>query len=142
MKLLACLFVILTMISGCATSSISHKDAQPVQLDRVFLKSDLLASNNSTVVFIRDVGFVGSGVYHHIFIDGKKAASLNPGERVEFVLSPGEHIFGVIPTDAFNTHALNSIDQDLKPGKKYFYRVQTDGNSFRTVVQRFLPETE
>lgn len=99
-------------------------------------------NGNAQATFVRDVGFTGSGVSDHLFIDGAKAASLNPGEKVEFVLPPGEHIFGVVPTDPFGTHSLNTIDQELKAGKVYFYRIQTDGNSFRTVLQRFIPDPE
>lgn len=129
-------------IAGCATSPIPVNQAQSVPADRVFLQEQLPREGNSFAVFVRDVGFLGSGVYYHLFIDGKKAASMNPGERVEFVLTPGEHIFGVIPTDPFGAHAFNTIDQDLKPNRQYFYRVLSDGNSGRTAVQRFTPQVE
>ena len=142
MKTIVLGFIVLIGISGCATSPTATKDAQAAPLDRIFRTGQLPYEGNARTTFVRDVGFTGSGVYQHLFIDGSKAASLNPGEKVEFVLPPGEHIFGVIPTDPFGTHALNTIDQDLKPGKHYFYRIQTDGNSFRSVVQRFVPESE
>lgn len=129
-------------ISGCATSPIPAKEALAVPKDRIYRTELLSPEGNARTLFIRDRGFSGSGVYHHLFIDGKKAASLNPGEKVEFILPPGEHIFGVQPTDLSGTHSLNTIDQGLKPDKVYFYRIQTDGNSFRTVVQRFIPESE
>lgn len=139
-------FIIISMliiaVAGCATSAISHKIANPAPTDRVFLTQNLPTEGNVRVLFVRDVGFAGSGVYQNVFIDGHKAASLSPGEKVEFTLPPGEHIFGVVPTDAFGTHAFNTIDQDLKPDRKYYYRIQTDGNSFRTVIQRFIPDSE
>ena len=142
MKAIVLGFVVLINISGCATSPVSIKDAQTVPADRILRMERLPLDGNARALFVRDEGFLGSGLYQHLYIDGKKAASLNPGEKVEFVLSPGEHIFGVIPTDPFGTTSLNSIDQDLKPGKRYFYRIKTDGNTFRTDVQRFVPETE
>lgn len=142
MKKLISALLFLLVLSGCATSVIANKDAKPVPADRIFLNGALPVEGNARTLFVRDVGLVGSGVYQNIFIDGRKAASLNPGEKVEFILPPGEHIFGVIPTDAFGTHALNTIDQDLKPDRKYYYRIQTDGNSFRSVVQRFIPNEE
>lgn len=135
-------FAVLLTLSGCATAPIAIKEATVVPAERIFLSEKVSLLENARAVFLRDVGFTGSGVYHHLFIDGKKAASLDPGEKVEFVLPPGEHIFGVIPTDPFGVHQLNTIDQELKPGRNYFYRIQTDGNSFRTVIQRFLPENE
>ena len=142
MKAIALFFIALILLSGCATSAIPINDAVDVQTDRIFLNNQLNVEGNAVAVFVRDVGFMGCAVYEHLFIDGKKAASLNPGEKVEFMLPPGEHIFGVIPTDPFGTHALNSIDQDLKPDKRYFYRIYADGNSMRTEVQRYVPVFE
>lgn len=133
---------VLLAISGCATSPISIKEARSVPPERVFLSEKLPVEGNAQAVFLRDVGVTGSGVYQHLFVNGKKAASLDPREKVEFVLPPGEHIFGVIPTDPFGVHALNTIDQELRAGRRYFYRIQTDGNSFRTFIQRSLPEAE
>lgn len=142
MKNFALLLTSLCLATGCATSAISQKEAKFAPAEQIFLNSQLPSLGNAQVIFVRDIGFLGSGVYQNLFIDGQKAASLNPGEKVQFVLPPGEHIFGVIPTDPFGTHALNTIDQDLKPNKQYFYRIQTDGNSFRSVVQRFFPTAE
>lgn len=135
-------FLALILMAGCATTAISPKAAKHVPAERIYLAEKLPAEGNVRVIFVRDTGFSGSGVYQHVFIDGNKAASLNPGEKVELIVSPGEHILGVVPTDAFGTHALNTIDQDLKSGRMYYYRIQTDGNSFRTVLQRFVPNDE
>lgn len=143
MKAAAIGFIILIIgVSGCATSTIPTKDAVFVPADRIFRTQQLPQGGNVQAVFVRDVGFTEAALYQHLFIDGSKAASLNPGEKVEFVLSPGEHIFGVVPTNPFGTYSLNTIDQDLKSGKRYFYRIQTDGNSLRTVIQRFFPDSE
>lgn len=133
--------VIAIGIAGCATSPIPTEDAQPVPSERVFRNNQLPSEGAAWTVFVRDVGLNQAGAYLHLFINGKKAASLNPGEKVEFVLPPGEYIFGVKPTDPFGGYTLNTIDQELKPGKRYFYRIATDGN-FRSFVQRFLPESE
>lgn len=127
-------------ITGCATSPVSINEAKSVPKERIFRAEALPLANNARAVFVRDTGFSGGGVYQHLYIDGKKSASLNPGEKVEFVLTPGEHIFGSIPTDAFATHSLNTIDQDLKADKIYFYRIQMEGSSFRTTLQRFVPD--
>ncbi len=142
MKNITIAIFLAALMAGCATTAISHKNAQLAPADRVFLAQNLPTEGNVRVLFVRDVGLAGSGVYQNVFIDGRKAVSLNPGEKVELTLPPGEHIFGVVPTDVFGTNALNSIDQDLKPGRKYYYRIQTDGNSFRTVIQRFIPDVE
>ncbi|MDH4100384.1 MAG: hypothetical protein OEV28_07390 [Nitrospirota bacterium] len=135
---------VLIGVSGCATATtpIPVKDAQYVPSDRVFRTEQGSQEDNAKALFVRDVGFTGGGVYLHLFIDGIKAASLNPGEKVEFVLPAGEHIFGVVPTDPFKTHLMNTIDQELKAEKQYFYRLRIDGNTLKPVVQRFIPEIE
>jgi hypothetical protein len=134
-------FTALVSLTGCATTPTPIKEARPVPKDRIFLTSDANERGNARVTFIRDGGFTGAGVYQHLFIDGTKAASLDPGETVEFVLRPGEHIFGVVPTDPFGVHAVNTIDQELRSDRQYFYRLQTDGNSMRSFIQRFVPDT-
>ncbi|MFZ6677100.1 hypothetical protein [Undibacterium sp. Tian12W] len=126
-------------ITGCATSSISHDAAKAVPADRIFLTPTITEKDNAKIIVVRDTGFTGGGVFQHLYIDGKEAARLNPGEKAEFILPPGDHILGAIPTNAFGQASLNTIDQKLESGKRYFYRIQTDGNSFRTVVQRYLP---
>ncbi len=140
MKLQLFSVMVIMLLAGCATSPISSGSARDVPPERIFLIEKLAEEGNSRAIFIRDVGLTGSGVHQHLFIDGKKVASLDTGEKIEFILIPGEHIFGVIPTDLFGYHALNTIDQDLKPGKKYFYRLVTDGNSMRTFIQRTIPD--
>lgn len=137
------LFALLSLVfvSGCSTTAVQVRDAVPAPQTQIFLKNNLAAQGNARAVFVRDTGFIGSGVFQHIFVDGMKAASLNPGEKVELILVPGEHILGVQPTDPFGSKTLMTIDQDLKANRTYFYRILTDGESFTSTVQRFLPET-
>ena len=126
-------------LMGCATKPVPVSHAADVPASRVYYSSKPVATGSARAVFIRDAGFTGAGVHDHLYINGTKAASFAPGEKAEFVLTPGEYIFGIIPTNVFGTHSLNSIDQDLKADRQYFYRIQTDGNSMRTVLQRFMP---
>lgn len=130
------------MFSGCASEPTPLNKAQFVPPEKVYLKQELPVEGNATAVFVRDGAGVGDTLNFHIFIDGKKAASLDLGEKVEFVLPAGEHIFGVIPTNPFGVHTLNTIDQELKSGRRYFYRVYMDAISYRTVIQRFIPPVE
>lgn len=127
-------------LSGCSTTSVPVREAVPAPQAQIYLKERLPVQGNARTIFVRDTGFIGSGVFQHIFIDGVKVASLNPGEKVELIVPPGEHILGVQPTDPFGTKTLMSIDQDLKADRTYFYRILTDGESFTSTVQRFLPE--
>jgi hypothetical protein len=144
MKFVIFAVVILLAVSGCASTPIKAADSKPVPDERVYLNEKLPPEGNARVFFIRDAAFAGlfgAGLYHHVYINGVKAVSLNPGEKASFVLAPGEYIFGAIPTDPFNQHSLNSIDQDIKANRQYFYRVQTDGQT-RTAIHRFFPDSE
>jgi len=126
-------------ITGCATSPVSINDVKSVAMERVFRPDALPLANNARAVFVRDGGLSGGG-YQYLYIDGKKAASLNPGEKVEFMLPPGQHVFGATPTDSFATYSLNTTAQDLKADKSYFYRLQTEASPSRTTLQRFIPD--
>ncbi|AMO94561.1 putative lipoprotein [Collimonas fungivorans] len=129
---------VLISAGGCATVTAPINNARSVPMERVFRADALPLANSARAVFVRDAGSSGPGVYQHLYIDGKKAASLNPGEKVEFMLTPGKHVFGAAPTDPFDMRSLNAIDQDLKADKSYFYRIQMDGDSSRTA--RFIPD--
>lgn len=122
---------------GCATTPTPLLQAKITPDDRVYFHSSNGASM-STAIFVRDTGFVGGGVYHHLSINGEKAASIDVGEKVTFRLPSGEYLFGVIPTDPFGTSAGFGIDQNLIEGRTYTYRILTDGNSLETRIQRVI----
>lgn len=133
------IFFLSIAISGCATNPTPLATARNVTPDRVFIAAPKSSSSLAKAVFVRDKGFLGSGVYQHIYINGAKAASVDTGEKIEIDLEPGEYIFGVRPTDAFGTTALYSIDQTLLADKIYHYRILIDGNSFMSRLQRYIP---
>lgn len=140
MKYILLVLVLLLGATGCATSSaISIQEATKVPVERVF-RTDLLdLEGNVRVMFVRDRSNMINNAYNHLWIDGNKAASLDPGEKIEFILKPGDHIFGVIPTNPFGVYQINTIDQNLILGKHYYYRIKTDAN-YRTDLQRFSLE--
>ncbi|MGB7194983.1 MAG: hypothetical protein WBD81_16135 [Collimonas pratensis] len=130
---------VIVSASGCATPPIPINSARSVPMERIFRADALPLANSARAVFVRDGGSSGAAAYQQLYIDGKKAASLNPGEKIEFMLTPGQHVFGALPADVFNTQSLSTINQDLKADQTYFYRIQTEGNSLRATVQRFVP---
>lgn len=140
MKNILLALAVLVSAGGCATSPPPINNARSVPMERVFRADALPLANSARAVFVRDAGLSGGGAYQHLYIDGKKAASLNPGEKVEFMLTPGKHVFGAAPADSSDTRSLAITDQDLKADKSYFYRIQMDGDSSRTTLQRFMPD--
>ncbi|WP_442783432.1 hypothetical protein [Collimonas fungivorans] len=139
MKNILLALAVLVSAGGCATSPPPINNARSVPMERVFRADALPLANSARAVFVRDAGLSG-GAYQHLYIDGKKAASLNPGEKVEFMLTPGKHVFGAAPTDSSDTRSLAVTEQDLKADKSYFYRIQMDGDSSRATLQRFMPD--
>lgn len=126
-------------ITGCSTVAVAPKDARNTPADRVQAPT-LRTNDTATAVFVRDTGFLGGGVNFHIYVDGKDIIQLAPGERAEVKLDAGTRIIGVIPTDPFDWHTLLTIDQDLKPGQSYYYRVLFTDTSGAAMLQRFIPE--
>jgi hypothetical protein len=146
-KLLMALCVLL--VYGCATTPIPLSDAKLVPPDRIFRTEKLPIEGNAQVIFVRDTGLQGGlPMYQNLFINGKKAALLDTGEKVEFILPTGDYIFGVSITHCGDCRSGNlfSIDQDLKAGGRYFYRIMTGEVQLfgegRIDIQRFLPETK
>lgn len=140
MKNVMLAFAVIASASGCASSSMPINDTRSVPIERVFRADALPLANNARVVFVRDAAATGAAAYLHLYIDGKKASSLTPGERIEFMLTPGQHAFGATPADTYAPPVLNATYQDLKADKTYFYRIQTDASPLRTSLQRFVPD--
>lgn len=126
-------------ITGCTTTPISELTAKHAPLERIFFESAPGNSEPAVATFVRDSGAFGSAVDLHLFINGEKAASLRAGEKVEIQLIPGEYVFGVRPTDPFGATSLRSIDQNLRPRQKYFYRIFRDANNPNAEIQRYIP---
>lgn len=119
------------IITGCATSAPTNGELRAAPQSQIYYPSEATTSETARAIFVRDVGALGSANFLHLYIDGKKAASLNTAEKVEFSLAKGEHVFGVKPTDPFGLASTFSIDQDLKPGRTYRYRLSHTPNGSR-----------
>lgn len=121
--------VLCLLLAGCATTPPSQPRAAPKE--QVFIASVPPSQDTATVIFVRDSGILGSANYLHLYIDGQKAASLDPSEMIELTIASGEHVFGVKPTDPFGLSSMHSIDQDLKSGQVYRYRLTNTPNGSR-----------
>lgn len=86
------------LLGACATKQISIVEAIPVASERVY--GEPPKGDTYTVKVVRDKGFSGSGCMTRIYIDGKDAADLKPGEVVALTLSTGRHIIGASPSPA------------------------------------------
>lgn len=118
--------------AGCATSTPNHNELRVVPQSHIyFVSPSRSATETAQIIVTRDSGALGSANFLHFYIDGQKAVSLNTAETVELTVPKGEHIFGVKPTDPFGLASTFSIDQDLKPGRVYRYRLSHTPNGSR-----------
>lgn len=99
---LSLLLLMSALITGCATSAVPvpTEQAKPVPADRV-LDNSLMSSGPSSVPIVikRDVGLVALCSVR-FFVNGTAIADLMKGEKIEFFLPPGKHMF------AFNGNSL------------------------------------
>lgn len=123
---------------GCATVEVPLVATAQVPASRIFIVSEPVSDANATVIFVRDKGFVGSGLYLHLSINGAKAAALNPSERVEWRLKPGDYAFGVKFTDPFSASAVVTVAQEVKSGRTYVFRLVTDGTTLQPAFIRVI----
>lgn len=128
----------LLALTACATTPTPISEAKPTPGERIYFQS-VENQPAATAIFIRDRGLAGSGVYQHLSVNGKKAASIDVGEKATLRLAAGEYVFGIMPTDPFGTHAEFSIDQRLDHDRVYTYRILTDGNTLTSRIQVLSP---
>ena len=121
------MLVLVAAVTACATAPVSDEEsayAPRIPHERIFFTTTPKSTNPpARVIFIRDVGFTGTAVDFHLSLDGKRDASLAPGERWEIELAPGVYLFGVIPTNILGEHAEYVLDQTLLTGQEYHYRL-------------------
>jgi hypothetical protein len=136
----------MVFIAGCSSTPTPLLAARSVPADRIYYNSAPVSNNPAKIVVVKDEGTWASFGYHQLFLNGKVAASLRTGERIEFAVDPADYIIGVLPVASTSTqgqslggYAITSIDQSVAAGKTYYYRVLVDGDN-TSRIQRFIPE--
>lgn len=118
MAVVACLFV-----AGCATTPISAEDATPVPPDRLFA---FQSSQDARIVITRDTGILASACATTVYIDGTKAAAIEPGEVARFGVTAGEHIIGANHECALAATGLIETQIDVNTGETERLRIYYD----------------
>ena len=67
---------------------------------------------------------MGSFVDTVVSVDGKDAVILKPGERFEFFLSPGNHMFSVRGKGSPLSEAMAETDIAIRPSEKNAFRLR------------------
>lgn len=115
----------LVLLVGCATSPVPNAQAVSAPADRVLTHQDDLPGAGKITV-IRDSGFLGSGCYATIFLNGDRAAKLDPKEKATFILPPGEWVVGAALEGSGLCGAnekRTEAETILKQGQEKYFRV-------------------
>lgn len=89
MKKITLILAALTM-TGCATEAVLPSQAKQAPSERLLKYQEQIQGANSTLIVVRDKGFLGGGCYMGVYLNNEKSAILDPGEKATFYLNPGE----------------------------------------------------
>jgi len=132
--------VILSAFVGCATTATRMDQVKDVPTSELFAYQVNDEDHNSQITVIRDQGFIGSGCYIYLTIDGVLAGKFNVGEVANFYLSPGEHLLKVSQDGkglcAINKEWWTQRETILKPDEKKTFRL-TIGSDGQYDIMRY-----
>lgn len=89
------LLVAVFLLAGCATEAVLPSKAKQAPSDRVYLFQNKSTENNSKLIVVRDSGYLGSGCFAGVLINGQRVATLDPAEKAIFFVPPGEVSIGI-----------------------------------------------
>jgi hypothetical protein len=145
MTRLLALVVSMLALSGCATTPVSPATASRVPAERLFAFQDASPSSSATIVLTRDSGFLGSGCFASLTINGVHAARFDVGETARFHVPPGEVLLrnGVDQAG----RGLCGVGKDhwtqretvVRAGETKYFRLSLDASG-KPDVQRSDPE--
>ncbi|AZF05603.1 hypothetical protein [Pseudomonas sp. R5-89-07] len=124
--------VVVAMLAGCATSPMSARDAKPVPSDELYAFQSKTQNATSRITVVRDGGFVGSGCDLVLYIEGRRAAKIGPGQRASFYVEPGPVNLGtgLAESGLCAGAAIRTISATLKPGGESQFRISGDMGGF------------
>jgi hypothetical protein len=121
----------LALLAGCATSPTPSGEARQAPLSQVVAYQSKPSGAYGTLQVIRDSGHTGSLCSMAVFIDGKQAAKLDPGQKASFYLSPDSVSLGAAYTGSgICSMGAERIEREaiVKDGAVKKYRVFTGGD--------------
>ena len=92
-------FPLAFIVAACATKNLpgttGYVAIPQSQLFGVRRSDGEAAHDNATIVVKRDLGFTGSALSSVQLADGKRVATIKPGQYLELSLKPAEYVFVV-----------------------------------------------
>ncbi|WP_339427323.1 hypothetical protein [Pseudomonas sp. RA_105y_Pfl1_P41] len=139
LKIAATTALFAALVAGCATSPVPMTNAVAVPPERV-LAYQKDTPGKGTLSVTRDSGHTGSLCSVGLFVDGKVAALLKPGERVALHVPAGSVVVGA----AYQGSGICGMGAERQEreimvtgGKVKSYRISTSGDG----VLDILPTT-
>lgn len=124
---LSLLLLLIGLLFGCATTPTLISDAKQTPQDRILAFQTQDGDNTSTLIVIRDTGFLGGGCYASLYINKVLAARLDVAEVVRFYLEPGEVLLRVGLDGkglcSVNKNYWTQRETSLKHGEQKTFRV-------------------
>lgn len=130
MKFFAAVAVV-ALLAGCATSPTPSSQAKQAPASQLSAYQSKPSGAYGTLQVIRDSGHTGSLCSMAIFIDGKQAAKLDPGQKASFYLPPESVLVGAAYTGSgVCSMGADRVEREavMKDGVLKKYRVFTGGD--------------
>ncbi|MCU7238781.1 hypothetical protein [Pseudomonas peradeniyensis] len=131
--------VSLALLAGCSTTPVSERSARQIPTERIYDQSVIhkVSADESTVTFLRDEGFYGSGCSHVVYVNNRKAFAIRSGEGIRIHLAPGSYFFRLETGAGMCPNIATSQNSELKPGAHEAYRIllPSDGSLRLTRIE-------
>lgn len=119
------------LLAGCATSPTPSGEAKPAPASQLSAYQSKPSGSYGTLQVIRDSGHTGSLCSMAVFIDGKQAAKLDPGQKASFYLPLDSVSVGAAYTGSgICSMGADRVEREatVKDGVVRKYRVFTGGD--------------
>ncbi|MGY2184643.1 hypothetical protein [Pseudomonas sp. SDO5591_S426] len=122
----------LIALAGCATSPTPPNRAENVPADELYGFQEKSPENSEKISVIRDTGFTGSGCDVLVYIDGKRAGKIGPGEKASFYVQPGIINLGSGPSGSglCGGAAIKTITANIHAKQESLFRLNGDIQGF------------
>ena len=132
LPIVALALVSLAMLTGCASTAISVRDAKPVPADEVYAFQSKPAGESGKITVVRDSGAIGSGCDIVVYVDRRKAGKIGTSQRASFYLSPANINLGagLAGSGLCAGAAIRTISASVQANKESLYRISGDMSGF------------
>ncbi|WDH25050.1 hypothetical protein [Pseudomonas chlororaphis] len=123
--------VAVVLLAGCATSPTPSSEAKQAPASQLTAFQNKPSGSYGTLQVIRDSGHTGSLCSMAVFIEGKQAAKLDPGQKASFYLPPDSVSVGAAYTGSgICSMGADRVEREaiVKDGAIKKYRVFTGGD--------------